>query len=176
MKQNQNRYSFKLCKSFVIACCLMSASAAIFSAPLPNEDDISNMLGSAKKVILYSLEPGEAGTRDVNGECVGLCYYGFSVLGQVEVSIRSRLIGQLTSWWRNPEPEEAALCFDPRHGVRIITAEKTIDFVVCFECEGVQVYVNSLAVDVTPHPTDIQRDWDRLLKNAGVQLAEPYSD
>lgn len=176
MKQSKRRFAFKLYESPLFTCSLMSASTAILAAPLSSRVDIASALASATKVVMYSLEPGEAGARDPDGACVGLCYYGWPVLGQVEISRRARLIGQVTSWLKNPDPNEKALCFDPRHGLRVITTEAAFDFVVCFECEGVEIYVDSKPVEVSPHPNNIQRDWDRLLKKAGVLLAEPYSD
>jgi hypothetical protein len=179
MKQHQSQYrrDIKICKSAVIACGLLSASAVGLTASLPERADIGSTLASAERVVLYSLEPGKAAVRDPSGACVGLCYYGWPVLGQMEVSLRSGLTKQVASWLKNPEPDEKALCFDPRHGVRVIAKEKTIDFVICFECDGVAVYVNSKEVKLSPHPSNVQRDWDRLLRKAGVKLAdEPYAD
>jgi hypothetical protein len=175
MEKNQSRIDLNFFKCLV-ACFLLSASLTTLSAPLSSGTEIASALASAKKVFLYSLEPGEAGKRDPSGDCVGLCYYGWTVLGQVEISPRSGLTGQIAAWLKNPEPDETVLCFDPRHGIRVITSKKTVDFVICFECKGVEVYVDSQPVEVSLPPSNVQRDWDRLLKKAGIKLAEPYSE
>jgi hypothetical protein len=156
---------------------LLLVSAGISSAPLANRTELINAVASAKKIILFSLEPGDSGQRDPDtGACLGHCYFGWPVLGQVKISPRSKLLGQMSAWVKTPEPNEQALCFDPRHGLRIITEESTIDFVVCFECEGIEVYVDSKLIALSPKPSNVQRDWDRILKKAGVKLSQTDSE
>lgn len=33
-----------------------------------------------------------------------------------------------------------ALCFEPRHGVRVSLENRTLDFVICFACNRVKIF------------------------------------
>ena len=176
-----NKYLNQL---FVRSCSLMAITGALLFSGSFNlsasaqysRTELTRDLSSANSVVLYSLEPGDSGRRDDNGECIGLCYYGWPVLGQVGILSKYSIVKQVTLWLKNPEPPEQALCFNPRHGVRITTNASIIDLVVCFECDAVEIYFNSIALEVTAYPQNIQAEWDRLLKKSGVKLAEPLPD
>jgi hypothetical protein len=160
-------------------CCLASMVAGLFlasenlGASPVNAERISAEISAANEVVIYSLEPGNAAKREDKGACVGLCYYGWAVLGQTRISLRSLPVRQIKSWLDKPESDEQSLCFEPRHGVRIVTATSVIDFVVCFECDAVEIYVDAKASGHALSPSNVQVDWDRLLSKAGVRLAQP---
>jgi hypothetical protein len=65
-------------------------------------------------------------------------------------------------------------CFLPRHGIRVKHAGKVADFVICFECNNVRVYVDGGAETeflVSDSPAKMFND---ILKDAGVKLpAQP---
>jgi hypothetical protein len=57
-------------------------------------------------------------------------------------------------------------CFNPRHGLRVTHNKKTVEFLICFECLQVQVYVDGKRKEaddflVTKSP---QRTFDQFLK------------
>jgi len=68
-----------------------------------------------------------------------------------------------------------AKCFDPRHGIRATAKGKTVDLVICFECNWVYVYYdndeNRQHVAVTTR--EPQAVLDKTLKDAGVPLPKP---
>jgi hypothetical protein len=135
--------------------------------------DIVAALASSKRIVLYSLQPGEAGARSDDGACLGLCYFGWPVLGHTELSLSSGFARRIAAWLKQPESKESTLCFNPRHGVHVVTKNHVLDFVVCFECAGVEIYVDAKSVQVNPIPINSEKDWDRLLRRAGVRLAAP---
>ena len=65
----------------------------------------------------------------------------------------------------------AAGCFRPRHGIRVTRDGKTAEFVVCFECLYVQVYLDGKAekqgLRTTSSP---QNAFNGVLKDAKVPL------
>jgi hypothetical protein len=64
-----------------------------------------------------------------------------------------------------------AVCFHPRHGIRVTRGDTVTDVVICFECYKVQVFANGqrakgfLITDVG------QGEFDEVLTKAGVTLA-----
>ncbi|MBA4066816.1 MAG: hypothetical protein C0501_24530 [Isosphaera sp.] len=66
----------------------------------------------------------------------------------------------------------AAACFNPRHGIRVTSDKKTVDFVVCFECFSVKSYADGKDAGgflITKSP---QKAFDAALTDAKVPLAE----
>jgi hypothetical protein len=56
----------------------------------------------------------------------------------------------------------AAMCFDPRHGLRVRTDAHTLDLVICFECLQIHAYGDVFAPSVTR---------DQVLTRAAVEPA-----
>ena len=65
---------------------------------------------------------------------------------------------------------EAAACFNPRHGIRVKSGDKTVDLVICFECLQVKSFAGdkdgpSYLTTRSPQPT-----LDQVLTDAKVPL------
>jgi hypothetical protein len=171
MKGNHSK-TLEFCSVASAVVALLLTSEKMKASPSSSER-IAAKISAAADVVIYSLEPGDAAKKDDEGACVGLCYYGWTVLGQTRISSRSLPVKQIKSWLKKPVSGEQALCFEPRQGVRIVTATGVVDFVVCFECDAVQTYVDAEAVAVAFSPSNVQLDWDRILSKAGIRLAQP---
>jgi hypothetical protein len=70
------------------------------------------------------------------------------------------------------EAFNGAFCFDPRHGIRATRNGKTVDLVICFECEWIEGHLNNgdafgdkVAVSKLPEPL-----FSRILKKAQIPL------
>ena len=158
----------------VLAASLVLAAA--HASVADRKGEIAQAIAHAKSISLLSLEPGENGSRDSEGKCAGYCYFGWPVLGQTVVSpsAASSVRKALSAWVSAPEPEAVALCFEPRHGVRLHADGHTYDFVVCFECEQTQVFKDSSPDPIaTLSYAGSQAAWDALLSSAKVPLATP---
>jgi hypothetical protein len=69
-------------------------------------------------------------------------FHGFAILGSVRLAdecTKTRLIADLVEGLL--EPVTAASCFIPRHGVRASRQGRTVELVICFECNQARVYV-----------------------------------
>lgn len=141
--------------------------------------EIAEALAVADGVTLLSLESGPGGARDSDGACVGVCYHGWPVLGEVGLSnpAAQSLRADLSDWVAAPEPDAIAMCFFPRHGVRVKANGHTYDFVVCFECGQTQVFKDSSA-----HPVAYlfygadQKRWDSILSSSRIPLGSTTND
>ncbi len=65
-----------------------------------------------------------------------------------------------------------ALCFNPRHGVRVVTGKRTLDFLICFECYRVRVFEGEEQVlrFALSHPKD--NPIERLLQGAEKKVQD----
>jgi hypothetical protein len=159
----------------VILAAILFAIATQASAA-EGKDEIAHAVSNAKSVAILSLEPGQNGSRDLDGACAGYCYFGWPVLGQAAASSGSAktILRDLSAWAAAPEPDAVAACFNPRHGVRVLANGHTYDFVVCFECAQAQVFKDSAAHPIAHfYYNASQESWDKLLSSAGVPLAAP---
>jgi len=106
-------------------------------------DAIEKIPASKIKLFLYSLDPHDA--RRFSGklpENSNKSFHYFPILGRVEIvstQEKTNLLGAFTKGIKENN-ESLANCFDPRHGIRIVSETATNDFVICFECLQVQAY------------------------------------
>jgi len=138
-----------------------------------DKTELAEALAGANSVTLLSLESGPGGARNSDGACVGVCYHGWPVLGELAISdpAAQTLRTDLSEWVAAPEPDAIAMCFFPRHGVRVRANGHTYDFVVRFECGQTQVFKDSSAHPVAHlfYGAD-QKRWDSILSSAKIPL------
>lgn len=135
---------------------------------LPGKDAfapaIYETLANADHLDIYSLEGTEVKKEG---------FQGWTILGKTAVmnkDVKSRLLESLVKGIKESK-NRAALCFDPRHGIRAAHAGRTLDLVICFECGHVYIYLDgaqqeSLTTTRSPEPI-----FDQVLKDAKVPLA-----
>ena len=124
---------------------------------------VARSLGTADQYELISLNPHEE-----NGD-----YYLHAILGRTTISdpqTRLRINAALQAGVRQNK-SGMAICFYPRHAIRVTSGGVVTDVVICFQCDQIQVFRNgqrieTFAVDDSPEPV-----FDDVLTNAGVPLA-----
>jgi hypothetical protein len=122
---------------------------------------------------LYSLDPDDKAAGGGKGG-----FHGWKVLGKTEVKeaeARKRLVGALRLGAED-NFGMAAACFIPRHGVRLKDGGKTVDLVICFQCLSVQVFVDGKQAKGFLTTKDPQKEYDAVLKAAGVKLPKPAKE
>jgi hypothetical protein len=127
----------------------------------------STALDAADRYELLSLDPRlrVPATPDL--------FHGFRVLGQTVVSDEGtrRELNRALRKGAESIFANRPRCFNPRHGIRVTRAGRTTDFLICFECEQVEVWSGDQLVadwmtDSSPQPM-----FDQVLQHAGVPLA-----
>ena len=121
----------------VLAANLHAQSAPNDEASRRNEipSEAVEALRKPEKVILYSLEPME---RPASAE---QALYRYKILGQVELprSQHAAAIGEFekaVAGW----DQRMAMCFDPRHAIRVTSKGATYDLLLCYACHQLYVY------------------------------------
>lgn len=130
------------------------------------------MLDRPEKFELLSLDPKPPKEKPEDD------FHGWVVLGKTEISqpaTRRKVVNALKQ-----SAEEAdgtfAGCFNPRHGIRVKHAGKSVDFVICFECRMTLIYFDGESEDKeTGFQTTrtAQPEFDDVFRAAKVPLAEP---
>jgi hypothetical protein len=134
---------------------------------------IEKIPASKVKLTLYSLDPHDARifTRELP-ESSDKVFHGYPILGKAEIipeQEKQRLLGGLAKGVR--EGNFGAWCFDPRHGLRVVNASATNDFVICYECLQVRAYGfsggNSFSTSASPEAI-----FDGFLKKYKLEKAK----
>lgn len=145
-----------------------SASAPASGNALPAS--VHKALLEAENWELYSLDPNfdyeEAPDR----------FQGWKVLGKTTVkdpSSREPLLTALVKGIGENRDTKSG-CFWPRHGIRVVQGDKTIDLAICFQCMYLHIHGidgaegrQGLCTSRSPEPV-----FDSVLKKAGMSLAE----
>jgi hypothetical protein len=141
----------KLVFNVVLFACLF------FQTAKANDEDLkkfktgqARIAGAIEKIpaaearlYFYSLDPHDVSRFEGKlPEDSAKSFHRMPVLGSVEIIAlqeKTNLLGALAKGVLE-SGGAAADCFDPRHGLRVVTKSSTNDFVICFECLQVQAY------------------------------------
>ena len=127
------------------AALLLSVSAASIHAQEPSKAaakrknefpaEVIRALRSSEKATLYSLEPWEKPAANDR------TLHRYKILGQADLD-RSQTRAAIAefeavvSGWNGL----VAMCFDPRHGIRVTLGGASYDLLLCYECNQLYVY------------------------------------
>ncbi len=134
--------------------------------------DATTALRNGTSFELLSLDPGHE--RDVLvGEWEGEVFHNQAVIGSTvidDAAVRTELLDALDEGIAANDPNVAAACFWPRHGIRVMYEGEQHEFVICFKCLRVHYYIDddvysSFGVAKIPKPV-----FDKVLQDAGVPL------
>jgi hypothetical protein len=126
-------------------------------------------LTGAKEIELLSLDPSEKKTEQDKDT-----FHGWKVLGSTKITdeaTRKKLTREIETAIDGTRQNDKKQCFIPRHGLRAKAGDRTVEFLICFQCGRVVVYgekeaIQSPGIRKAPEPF-----FDELLKKAGVPLA-----
>jgi hypothetical protein len=152
----------------LIGATFWSISVSLAGAGDPIPADFKKALENAKSLELYSLDPSTPTKKgDAN-------FHDWKILGKTEV--KNEALKKLVTAFKRGAAEQnqniSAGCFRPRHGIRAQYKGKTHDFVICFECIAVMLYLDKdkkstggFGVSRSPAPV-----FNHILTDAKVQL------
>ncbi len=106
-------------------------NAEIIAQAFP--EDSFEIFSRGKNVTLYSLKPD----RKIGGNEI---FHGFTVLKKTKIDSSNKQFLLKRSLTNGMIGSQGAACFNPRHGLRIVDGEKTVDLVICFECGNFETY------------------------------------
>jgi hypothetical protein len=122
---------------------------------------------SPDELTLLSID-GREGVRTESKEHLR----GYPVLGTVVITDanKKRELMKALSEAIARRPEHPAKCFWPRHVLRAVSAGKTVDYVICFECSNFEQFEGDQKVHYGPINKDAEPLFDKVLQDAGVPV------
>jgi hypothetical protein len=96
-------------------------------------------LDKADRISLFRLDPEGLPEKDKEGKKE---FHGYEIVSSVVVEENDQrketaaFLGKILHW----NEGRKALCFNPRHGLRVVSGSRTLDFLICFECHRVRIY------------------------------------
>ena len=127
---------------------------------------VSALLDEAESIELLSIDPGERTSDPGSG------FHGWKVLGRTTPSDdggRKAIVAAIKRGIR--EADDAAGCFEPRHGLRATKGDKAIDLVICFSCRWIEVHEGGMTASVRTSSA-AKPAINRALREAAVALAQ----
>jgi hypothetical protein len=156
----------------IIGALTLSPWLLFDSGPARPPPATRHVLDHADQFVLYSLNPRSIEYLKPSEERPKEVFHDFPVLGKVEITGSISRMGLLEALYqgiaaKNIMPNN---CFNPRHGIRAILNGEAVDLVICFECKQIQIHAakgKGVLTSASPQP-----EFDRVLREAGVELAE----
>jgi len=127
----------------------------------------------ADKVTLYSIDGNDysAGRGSRTAEFFG----GYPVLGKCEIKgmeTRRKLVGALAT---SIDKGMEAKCFWPRHAMRAEKGQTVVDYVICFECDKMEIRANGKITTVLIENKPV-KEFNQYLRNERISLAPMHGD
>lgn len=125
---------------------------------------------------LYSLDGGdyESGGRPITTETIDR----HPVLGKIEIvdrELRQKIMSALQQGRDEHHRGPTPACFYPRHAIHILAAGRTIDYIICYQCETIEIIEGNRKAGTRTTNASLAV-LNNTLKDAGVPLAPYYSD
>ena len=122
------------------------------------------------RIFLYSLDPNNPKGYATN---TGTVFHGFPILGEVEVKNATDRVALIDSLVKGIEKSDGtvALCFNPRHGLRVMTNSRQFDVSICFECFRIHTYNFNGPREITT-TSDPNKLYDSLLDKYHLQRSK----
>ena len=68
-------------------------------------------------------------------------FHQYPILGKIEIQSQKERADLLSALYKGIEGAQGfAPCFYPRHGISATLGNDTVDLVICFECENIEIH------------------------------------
>ena len=149
-------------KGYLITGVCLASLCMGCSVPDPDEE------ASPGNPVLFSISPSE-----MEDGAPGDAFHRYPILGKVTVEGDDR--GALLEAWAKAQadaPGLPALCFDPRHGLRLMEEDASVEYVICFECYSIHTYRDGELSAKGTIAASARGVFNRILSAAEIPLAE----
>lgn len=144
--------------------------------PTRIDPQAQHALDNPSSMTLFSIDPSFRSPNAFLRFLEDISYrhlHWWRVLGQVNISETATQKRVATSIERAVHDFNGwrALCFNPRHAVRVTSGSQTYDFVICYECSSLEVFAGDRQLG-SVSMSGSSRMLDELLKAAHIKLAK----
>lgn len=137
--------------------------------------DLDQALDLADSFILFSIDPRRPASLEAARENSVSVFHGYKILGQTEVSdpAARRVLNQAL---RRSVHENAAdlhaMCFNPRHAIRLTHSSRRYDVLMCFECLAAIVWSDGEQTGRFGPSGSAQASFDEALRRDHIPFAQ----
>lgn len=169
----------KLKRGLLLLCCLVVAFVVGVSlyarqmrqleirAAFPPE--VKQVLDKSEKFYLYSLQAERLPAADLK---TMPNFHGYPISGQTPIRPVPQRGDLIAALWEGLGKQTKTACFAPHYGVRAVRGRKTVDLLICFACEEIEIYDDRGLRRITVS-SSAQRVFNRVLAEYDVPLPEP---
>ena len=131
-------------------------------------ESVQSVLENSDQMELISLDPSFLEKKEKEG------FHGWKVLGKVSIKDAQSQKSVLATIEDGIAKHDGsvALCFNPRHGLHVTQEGKTVDLILCFECNQIQIFLDGERLPDILVGRKPQTLLDGLLKEGKIPLAE----
>ncbi len=99
------------------------------------------VLENGEQFTFYSLIPTIDSMEYVEkGSKKKTIFHDFAIRGQSQIKQPEARRAILDALYTGLGKGELTSCFNPRHGIRVVQGNKTVDLVICFECQHLYIH------------------------------------
>jgi len=187
MKRSKSNFGVSLIPLLIL---VIVTSISCTKEPTANFRGDNALSAAAQEILrspevfwLYSLDPVPADQRltpqpppSTNAPPVRMkeIFHGHEVLGRAEIKDKTQqaaLIKELDLGIKEGKGPPPA-CFNPRHGIRAVKGDQSVDLVICFECISIREYTSAeRSIYTSPKP---QKAFNDALLREKLPLAEQW--
>jgi hypothetical protein len=131
--------------------------------------DVKLVLEKSDKFYLYALQPERLPEADLK---TMPNFHGYPISGQARVRPTPQRTDLLAALWGGLGKRSECACFEPRYGVRVVRGSKTVDLVIGFTCEQMEIYDDRGTHQITVSAST-QRAFNHILAEYDVPLPAP---
>lgn len=125
------------------------------------------VLEQSERFLLYSLDPEPLHAEDRQATPN---FHGYPILGQTRVRETPRRADLLAALRQGLGRRSACACFRPHHGVRAVRGLRTVDLLISFGCEQMEIYDDRGLHRISVSPA-VQSVFDHALAEYDVPLS-----
>jgi hypothetical protein len=136
---------------------------------VPDDPDEVTLLSIDGRRMRHPLDRGKPSDQEL--------LYEYPVLGRVSITdpeLRHRVVAAVKQDLDDRSDPDKVLCFFPRHVLHVVKRGRTINVLICFQCNRHQIYVDGrkITADEDPPVGKNSRELlNQILADAGIPLA-----
>jgi hypothetical protein len=136
------------------------------AAPKTKADQTAQLvfaISTSKEIEIISLDPILRIDKNKKAIPPSTAFHGFAILSTARITDTKEIQRLAESLGKAIDAgKSSALCFSPRHALRIARPDGPLDIVVCFECSGVQLHGFTGLSYSALAPEPAQKIWESI--------------
>lgn len=132
-------------------------------------------LRGAERMELFALDPTPLSMSGGAPDTEKLHGYAITGHASLDDAAQRKQLADLILRGIHDSDGRVAACFNPRHGIRAVRADETLELVICFECLSMSAFGNALGEHTTRASAltsqSVEPAVTRIFNAAGLKIA-----